>query len=168
MLFGRKKKETFDEVVVAAPVKGKVIPLEQVDDEAFSSRSMGEGIAILPEEGKVFAPFDGTVAYIMEKSKHAIVLEHKSGAQVLIHVGMNTVSLKGKGFILHVATGDKIKQGQLLIQFDIQLIEQEGYPIVTPVVVPVGQDLVKQVAIVAENDQLAGLKNEVFVIKLNS
>ncbi|MEK5445253.1 PTS sugar transporter subunit IIA [Paenibacillus sp. FSL R7-0331] len=168
MLFGRKKKETMDEVVVAAPLKGKVVPLEQVEDEAFSSGSMGEGIAILPEEGKVFAPFDGTVAYIMDKSKHAIVLEHKSGAQVLIHIGMNTVSLKGKGFSLHVATGDPIKQGQLLIQFDTQLIEQEGYPIVTPVIVPVGQDLVKQVDIVAENGKQTGLKNEVFVIKLNT
>lgn len=165
MLFGRKKN-TKKEVYVTAPIKGKVVPLEQLDDEAFASKSMGEGIAIQPDEGKVFAPFDGSIAYVLEKSKHAIVLEHESGIQVMIHVGMNTVSLKGKGFKLHVATSDKIKKGQLLIEFDIQQIQQEGYSLVTPVIVPIGQDLVKQVDVVLDNNKRTLLNSDLLRIKL--
>lgn len=152
MLFGRKKKNVPQEVLVAVPLLGKVIAIEEVEDEAFSSKAMGEGIAIIPSEGKVIAPFDGTIAHIMEKSKHALVLEHKSGIQILIHVGMNTVSLKGEGFIAHVNTGEKMKKGQLLLEFDIDHIQQAGYSVVTPVIVPVGQDLVKRVEILRSGD----------------
>ncbi|RRJ64862.1 PTS glucose transporter subunit IIA [Paenibacillus oralis] len=151
-MFGRKKKNTPQEVLVAAPLIGKVVSIEEVEDEAFSSKAMGEGIAINPYEGKVIAPFDGTVAHIMEKSKHALVLEHESGIQILIHVGMNTVSLKGEGFTAHVGTGEKIKKGQLLLEFDIELIQQAGYPVVTPVIVPVGQELVKRVDILQNSN----------------
>lgn len=104
----------------------------------------------------------------MEKSKHAIVLEHDSGVQVLIHIGMNTVSLKGKGFKLNVATGDKIKRGKLLVEFDTELILQEGYSIVTPVIVPAGQDLVKQVDLLLAADQTTEpkSKSDLLLIKL--
>lgn len=72
---------------------------------------MGEGFAILPDSGRVIAPFDGIIAHIMEKSKHAILIEHISGVQLLIHVGMDTVSLKGKGFTAHVSNSDRVKKG---------------------------------------------------------
>ncbi|KQY94344.1 PTS glucose transporter subunit IIA [Paenibacillus sp. Root52] len=166
MFLGWKKKNNVNEVLVGAPIIGKIVPLEQVEDEAFATRSMGDGVAILPSEGKVFAPFDGTVAYIMDKSKHAMLLEHKSGVQMLIHVGMNTVSLKGKGFTLHVATGAKIKKGQLLLEFDIEQIQQEGISIITPIVVSVGQDLVKQVDILLESDQETQLSSDLLRIQL--
>lgn len=150
-MFGRKKKNTAKDVLeIPAPLIGKIVPLDQVPDEAFSSKAMGEGIAVEPDEGKVIAPFAGKVAHIMEKSKHAVLLEHVSGAQILIHVGMNTVSLKGEGFTAHVRSGDKVEKGQLLLEFDISAIQQAGYPVITPVIVPNGQDSVKKVEAVPD------------------
>ncbi|GJM69713.1 hypothetical protein HMSSN036_19290 [Paenibacillus macerans] len=119
--------------------------MDQVEDEAFSSKAMGEGFAILPDSGKVAAPFAGKIAHIMEKSKHAVLLEHESGVQLLIHVGMNTVALKGEGFKAHVKSGDRVKKGQQLLEFDIDLIRREGYSVITPVVVPAGQEAVKSI-----------------------
>ncbi|MEK5504636.1 PTS glucose transporter subunit IIA [Paenibacillus sp. FSL P4-0113] len=101
-------------------------------------------IAIKPREGKVYAPFDGIVAHAFGRSNHALLLEHASGIQLLIYVGINTVSLKGRGFTLRVQTGDKIKKGQLL-EFDISEIEQAGFPVITPVLVPDDQEMVKPV-----------------------
>lgn len=148
-MFGWKKnKETLHVLDIAAPLSGKILPLEEVEDEAFSSKAMGEGIAFQPDNGKVTAPFDGKVAHLMEKSKHALLLEHESGVQILIHIGMNTVSLKGQGFSAYVNTGDLIRKGQLLLEFDMEAIQQAGYSVVTPVIVPNGQDNVKRVEVV--------------------
>lgn len=89
---------------------------------------MGKGVAIKPREGKVYSPFDGIVAHAFERSNHAFLLEHTSGIQLLIHVGINTVSLKGRGLLLALKTGGKIKRGQLLLEFDISEIEH-GVPL---------------------------------------
>ncbi|MNH86095.1 PTS system beta-glucoside-specific EIIBCA component [compost metagenome] len=127
---------------ILAPITGTAVLLDTVPDPAFAQKHMGEGIAIEPSEGRAFAPFDGTVALVMDKSKHAVILEHASGVQILIHIGINTVSLKGSGFTTHVQTGDKVKAGQLLIEFDIEAIRNAGLPLVTPVLVPSGLDQV--------------------------
>lgn len=129
---------------IQAPIKGNAVALENVPDPAFASGAMGQGIAIEPEEGKVFAPFDGTVSHVI-KSKHAIILEHESGVQILIHVGINTVALKGNGYTPHVQTGDRVKAGQLLLEFDRDLIANAGYSLVTPMILPDGQDQVNVV-----------------------
>ncbi|MNJ37792.1 PTS system glucose-specific EIICBA component [compost metagenome] len=147
--------EQVTKIVLTAPVQGTVVSLEKVPDEAFSSKAMGEGFAIEPSKGEVTAPFDGKVTHIMEKSKHAIVLEHHTGVQVLIHVGINTVSLKGDGFNLHVHSEDKVKQGQLLLSFDINKIQNAGYPTITPFLVPDGQDQVGRVTVNLETTDLA-------------
>ncbi|MMZ64923.1 Glucose-specific phosphotransferase enzyme IIA component [compost metagenome] len=126
---------------IQAPIKGNAVALENVPDPAFASGAMGQGIAIEPEEGKVFAPFDGTVSHVI-KSKHAIILEHESGVQILIHVGINTVALKGSGYTPHVQTGDRVKAGQLLLEFDRELVADAGYSLVTPIILPDGQDRV--------------------------
>lgn len=123
---------------IVAPISGTLVPLEQVPDPAFAGKHMGEGIAIEPSEGKLYAPFDGTVAHVMDKSKHAIILEHASGVQLLIHIGLDTVSLKGQGFTLHVKSGDSIQAGQLLIEFDIAMIQSSNLSLITPVIVPDG------------------------------
>lgn len=123
---------------IVAPISGTLVQLEQVPDPAFSGKHMGEGIAIEPSEGKLYAPFDGTVAHVMDKSKHAIILEHASGVQLLIHIGLDTVSLKGQGFTLHVKSGDSIQAGQLLIEFDIAMIQSSNLSVITPVIVPDG------------------------------
>ncbi|MEJ8305306.1 PTS system trehalose-specific EIIBC component [Saccharibacillus sacchari] len=130
---------------LASPIQGKAVPLENVPDPAFAEKQMGEGIAIEPAEGRVVAPFDGTVAHVIDKSKHAVILEHATGVQVLIHVGIDTVGLKGNGFTAHVATGDVVKEGQLLLEFDQEIIKAGGYATISPIIIPAGQDIVESV-----------------------
>lgn len=131
-------------VNIAAPLNGQIVALSEVPDPAFSERQMGQGVAIIPSEGKVYAPFDGTVAHLI-KSKHALILIDPNGIQVLIHVGINTVSLKGEGFTAHVETGSNITKGQLLLEFDKERIEQAGLSIITPILIPDGQDSIHEI-----------------------
>lgn len=119
--------------LVFSPIKGKVIPLKEVPDETFASEILGKGIAISPEEGKVFAPFDGEVVSVFD-TLHAYGLRSDDGVEVLIHIGLETVRLEGKGFTAHVKQGDKISRGDLLVEMDLDLIQKEGYEIVTPIV----------------------------------
>lgn len=119
---------------VNQPIEGKIIPLSQVEDDAFSQEVLGKGIAIIPSEGKVYAPFDGTVITLFP-TKHAIGIVSDNGCEVLIHIGMNTVQLNGKYFTSHVQQGDKVKKRQLLVEFDIDHILQEGYNLETPVII---------------------------------
>ncbi|MCE3201023.1 PTS system trehalose-specific EIIBC component [Paenibacillus sonchi] len=137
---------------VLSPVRGRIVPLEQVPDPAFAERQMGKGVAVEPSEGKVTAPFDATVAHVI-KSKHAVILEHASGVQLLIHIGINTVSLKGSGFTAHVTAGDKVKAGQLLLEFDRDAITAAGYPLISPIIVPDGQDVIERVEELTAGDE---------------
>ncbi|MDN4603463.1 sucrose-specific PTS transporter subunit IIBC [Paenibacillus sp. F6_3S_P_1C] len=134
-----------DILEIASPMTGTAVALEQVPDPAFSEKHMGEGIAIEPSEGKVFAPFDGVIAHVMNKSKHAVILEHETGVQMLVHIGINTVGLKGEGFTAHVNSGDTVTAGQLLIEFDMKAIQAAGLPLITPVLIPHGNDTIEQV-----------------------
>lgn len=119
---------------VLSPITGKAIPLSEVNDDVFRSELMGRGMAIIPTEGKVVAPFDGKVITIFE-TKHAITLKGDNGVEVLIHIGMDTVALKGKHFESHIKSGESVKAGDLLITFDKEAIEKEGYETVTPVII---------------------------------
>lgn len=121
--------------IIYTPVKGKIVKLENVLDEAFSSGALGKGIAIEPSgDGKVFAPFDGVIETAFP-TKHAIGLTSDKGVELLIHIGMDTVKLGGEHFISHIEEGQKIKKGDLLMEFDIEKIKEAGYSIITPVVV---------------------------------
>lgn len=119
---------------ILSPLKGQVKPLSEVSDKVFAQEVMGKGIAIEPLEGKLYAPFEGTVDAIFN-TKHAIGLRSNSGVEVLIHVGIDTVNLEGKHFTAHVKQGDKIKPNDLLVEFDIDAIKNEGYEVITPVIV---------------------------------
>lgn len=110
---------------IASPAKGQVIPVTEVKDEVFASKSMGDGVGIIPKEGKVYAPFSGSVEALFPTG-HAVGLA-ADGVGVLIHIGINTVELDGKGFQAHVQQGDTVKKGDLLVTFDKELIEKEGY-----------------------------------------
>ena len=123
-----------DVKVVYAPVKGKAIPSSQVSDPTFAAEALGKGMAIIPSEGRVVAPFDGTVE-LMYDTGHAVALASDDGVEVLIHVGIDTVNLQGKGYHVHVATGDRVHKGALLIEFDMDVIREAGYDPVTPVIV---------------------------------
>ena len=109
-----------------APVTGNVIPVNQVKDEAFASEAMGKGVGIEPENGKVYAPFDGNVDAVFPTG-HLVGLSNGNGAEVLIHIGVDTVKLEGKGFTTYVSQGDKVKKGDLLVEFDVELLKKEGY-----------------------------------------
>lgn len=119
---------------VLAPLSGEVVSLEEVPDPIFSEKMMGEGIAIMPTEGNIYSPFEGEVIFVAE-SKHAIGLRSKDGVEVLIHVGLETVSLKGKGFNLHVNVGEGISQKQLLMEVDWPYLKEHVPSIVTPIVI---------------------------------
>lgn len=121
-------------ICITSPMKGKIVPIENVPDATFAEEKIGKGIAVLPEEGKVYAPFDGKVAALMG-SKHAIGLVSKEGVELLIHIGTDTVNLKGKYFEISVKQGQEVKKGELLIEFDKEAMEQEQYSLVTPIVV---------------------------------
>lgn len=134
--------------VLGAPVKGKIIALEKVEDAAFAGGALGKGIAIEPTEGKVVAPCDGTIMTLFP-TKHAIGIVSDQGCEVLIHIGMDTVKLDGKGFEAHVKQGDKVKKGDLLVSFDLEGIKKEGYSLVTPVVVTNTKDYLDIVEVAA-------------------
>lgn len=121
-------------ITIVSPLVGKTIKLEDVEDEAFSSGILGKGIALMPEVGVLYAPADGTISAFFPTG-HAIGMTTDKGAELLIHVGMDTVQLNGKGFTPLAAAGDRVKKGQKLLEFDMDLIKAAGYSLVTPVLV---------------------------------
>lgn len=127
-------KSTMTKEVIVSPLKGTVMPLAKVKDDAFAQGVLGKGVAVNPVEGKVNAPFDGTVMALFP-TKHAIGMVSDHGCEILIHIGLDTVGLEGKYFTAHVAQGDKVKKGQPLISFDLEAIKKEGYSLETPVIV---------------------------------
>ncbi|HFU0845732.1 TPA: glucose PTS transporter subunit IIA [Streptococcus agalactiae] len=126
---GLSKKET-----LYSPMVGNVLPLSKVSDETFSSKLLGEGLAITPSVGEVYAPFDGEIISLFP-TKHAIALKDDKGVEVLIHIGIDTVELNGEGFEQLVKVGDFVKRGQLLLRMDIDFISSKGYSLISPVVV---------------------------------
>ena len=125
------------EVTVVSPLTGEAVPLSETGDPAFAAEALGKGIAVKPSEGKVFAPCDATVSAVMG---HAVGLECDNGAELLIHVGIDTVNLDGKHYTGHVEEGQRVKAGDLLLEFDIAAIEKEGYKTITPVIVTNSDD----------------------------
>lgn len=126
--------KTAQPTTIAAPANGTVIALEQVEDEAFAQGAVGQGAAILPMDGKIYAPADGQISMVFPTG-HAVGMQCDNGAELLIHVGLNTVELKGKYFTVHVKDGDTVKKGQLLLECDVEQVRQAGYPLTTPVLV---------------------------------
>ncbi|MCM3738347.1 beta-glucoside-specific PTS transporter subunit IIABC [Bacillus cytotoxicus] len=120
--------------VISSPFNGEVMALSTIKDAAFASGALGKGVAIEPSEGKLFSPVSGTVSALFP-TNHAIGITTDQGAELLIHIGMDTVQLDGKYFSAHIAQGDHIEKGQLLIEFDIASIQKAGYAVTTPVVI---------------------------------
>ena len=119
---------------LCAPVAGKAVPVNEVPDPTFAEGMLGNGIAIEPSEGKVYAPCDATVDTMFETG-HAVSLTTDFGAEVLIHVGLETVTLKGQHFTVCCKNGDKVKKGDLLIEFDLEAIKAAGFNTITPMLV---------------------------------
>ena len=120
--------------VVSSPLQGKAIALEEVKDEVFSQKILGDGIAVVPEKGELYAPADGVIESVFG-TKHAISMKTNAGAELLMHIGMDTVKRDGKGFDPQVKDGETVKKGQLLMKFDLDGIKADGYDVTTPIVV---------------------------------
>lgn len=125
---------TNERVVLSSPLAGRVVPLNEVKDQVFSSGAMGKGNAIDPANGTLVAPADGTITTLFPTG-HAIGLTTTDGVEILMHIGMDTVELEGKGFEIFVKQEDQVKKGDLLVKFDLSLIKEAGYSTVTPIVV---------------------------------
>lgn len=123
-----------NKINISSPVSGEVVSLTEVSDEMFAQEIMGKGIAVIPSQGRVVSPIDGTVQMIF-KTKHAIGLRSEDGAEILIHIGIDTVKLDGKHFKAYVKDGDIVKKGDLLVEFDKDAIIAEGYKVITPVII---------------------------------
>lgn len=148
------------ELELKAPVAGEAVPVKEVSDPTFGDEILGKGIAIRPTGNQICAPCDGTID-LMFDTGHAVSMTGTNGAEILIHVGLETVSLKGKHFTVHAATGDSVKAGQLLITFEREAIAAEGFDTITPMVI-CNSDNFKEIktytgSTVAVGDKVIGL-----------
>ena len=123
-----------DVLILTSHMNGMAVPLDEVEDEAFSQKILGDGAAAEPSEGKLFAPCDGTIGTVFD-TKHAVNMVSDGGAEILMHIGIDTVKLGGKYFDAHVSDGQHVKRGQLLISFDMEKIRSEGFKLTTPMVI---------------------------------
>ena len=122
-MFGGKD----DKKVILAPVEGKAVSLKEVNDPTFSQEILGKGVAVIPSKGRVVSVFFET--------KHAVSITADNGAEIIVHVGLDTVNLKGEHYTAHKKQGDKVKAGELLLEFDMEAIKAAGYDVITPVII---------------------------------
>ena len=128
--FKRKEKEN----VIYSPCNGQIVPLTEVPDPVFSEKVLGDGFAVIPAEGKIYAPTDGEVTMVFD-TLHAIGLTSSQGTELLIHIGLDTVTLTGEPFTAHVTAGDKVKKGDLLMEVNLDKIKTAGLNCITPVLI---------------------------------
>lgn len=150
------------DTTVVSPLVGEAVALTSIEDEVFSTETLGKGIAIEPSVGEVHAPCDGTIATFFDTG-HALVIVSDTGAEFLIHVGMDTIKLGGEGFTPMVKEGDKVKEGQLLLKFDIEFIKSKGMPVTTPIVVSNTDDFSSVTALATGK---VGLTSKLLEIKI--
>ncbi|AKO91749.1 PTS sugar transporter subunit IIA [Priestia filamentosa] len=149
-LFGKKTREEN----ITAPLTGRIFSLENVPDPVFSQKMMGEGFAIEPTNGEVVAPIDGEIVQLFH-TKHAIGLKTENGAEIIIHVGLETVAMEGDGFTAHVKEGSKVKKGDKLLTVDLEKVREKAKSTVTPVVVTNSADSEK-ISLVATDSVIKG------------
>lgn len=146
-MFGFRK--TKKKIIVYSPFKGKVMSLDEVSDEAFSKRLIGDGLAVLPFSGKVFSPLDGILSIF--PTKHALTFE-KSGLELIVHIGIDTVKLKGEGFTVLRNEG-KVKMGEAVLSFDLDNLEKNSLSALTPIIVS-NMEAVEKLEILAMNTEV--------------
>lgn len=149
--------------LISSPLKGTVVDMEETNDPTFIAGILGKGIAVVPSEGVVYAPDDAEIVTLMG---HAVAFRLNNGAEMIVHVGINTVTLEGKHYEALVKVGDKVKKGDKLLKFDIEAIKKEGYPIITPVIVTNTFEF-KNIDIKAKSDTKVDLDDQIFEVSAN-
>lgn len=124
---------------IFSPLNGRAVTLDSVPDPVFSGRVLGDGCAVIPEDGKIYSPVDGKISTVAE-TLHAYGITSDDGVEILVHFGLETVSMKGEGFISHVKEGDRVTAGQLIAEADIELLKSRGIDLITPVLVCEGAE----------------------------
>ncbi|NLC75880.1 MAG: PTS glucose transporter subunit IIA [Clostridiales bacterium] len=127
-------KKTVEGIILGAPVSGEIIDITEVSDPTFAEKILGDGIAIRPSEGKFYAPCDGTLESLYPTG-HAYSISSEDGAELLVHIGINTVELKGKHYSVHAKQGQKVRKGDLLVEVDLDAVRGDGYDVVTPMII---------------------------------
>ena len=150
----KEAKPLVEKIQILSPATGTVKDITEVPDKTFADKILGDGAAVIPEEGKIYAPADGTVVNIMD-TKHGIMFQTAQGVELLIHIGLETVNLNGKYFTSHVENGAQVKAGDLLVEFDLDAIKKEGYDPITPVVVTNGDDYIRSVNMLKSGEKAA-------------
>jgi PTS system glucose-specific IIA component len=158
-LFGKKEKTE----TLVAPLTGKIVSIDQVPDPVFSQKMMGDGVAIEPSEGVVVAPVDGEIIQVFP-TKHAVGLRSKAGLEILIHIGLETVNMNGEGFEAHVQAGDRVKAGDRLITFDLELVKEKAKSTMTPIIITNG-DFVDHLEKV---ENVMGQKGEITIMTVKA
>ncbi len=139
-LFGKTENESAKKDVLVSPATGKLVALEEVPDPVFSEKMMGEGLALDPTEGVIVAPIDAEIVQVFP-TKHAVGLKTAHNTEILIHIGLETVSMKGEGFEAHVKEGDQVKKGDTLITFNLDLVREKAKSTITPVIITNSADV---------------------------
>ena len=137
---------------IVAQQSGKAVHINEVPDPVFSDKVLGDGIAIIPSENKVVAPISGTIVQIAD-TMHAFCIESDDGLEVLVHLGLDTVKLKGKGFKCHVKTGQHVQTGDTVMDMDIEFIKNEGYNVITPCIIT-NMDKIKKITVITGTAEL--------------
>lgn len=150
-----KKKKQPKNMEIFAPVNGKIVSLEDVPDPVFSQKMMGEGIAITPTDGHFLSPVNGKIVQVPD-TKHAVGILADDGSEILIHVGLETVALKGEGFDAKVKVGDEVSVGQPLIEVDLEYISEHAENIITPIIITNSQNNGKHYQMTDESNAAAG------------
>ncbi|WP_248735063.1 PTS sugar transporter subunit IIA [Neobacillus rhizosphaerae] len=163
-MFSRFKKSPTNSEELFAPVNGDVVEITEVPDVVFSQKMMGDGFGIIPKDGRVLSPVEGKIVQIFP-TKHALGIETKSGLELLIHIGLETVTLKGEGYDVIVSEGQSVKVGDPLVNVDLQLLEEHSLEIITPVVITNFADKVKRLHVTTEGTVSAG--QAIAIVELN-
>ncbi|WP_031544761.1 PTS sugar transporter subunit IIA [Salinicoccus luteus] len=132
-LFG-KKNDVDKDIEITSPINGKYVKLEDIPDPVFAEKMMGEGFGVEPTDGEVVAPVSGTIMQVFP-TNHAVGIKTQNGLEVLIHIGLETVAMEGKGFEGHVSEGDKVEKGDKLVTFDMDLVKSEANSTISPVII---------------------------------
>lgn len=133
-LFNKRNSSKLKELHIFNPIEGEIISIEDTPDEVFAGKMLGDGFAIIPKDNKVYSPVSGEIKLLFP-TLHAVAIETEEGIELLVHIGMDTVGLKGEGFTAYIKVGDKVKKGDLLLSFDKNIIEAKAKSSISPIII---------------------------------